>query len=94
MPQVIGTDYPNVLMEAMTQEVACIATRISGIPELLKHDVNGLLVEPEDPGSLASCITEIGRNPEYRHRLGRQGRDDVYRKFSLQANIPACFGGV
>ncbi len=47
---------PNVLMEAMTQEVACIATLVSGIPELLKHDINGLLVDPEDPQSLARSI--------------------------------------
>ena len=79
---------PNVLMEAMTQQLACIATDISGIPELLEHDHNGLLVAPEDPDSLARSIIELGRDPEKRKRLGRQGRQDVQQKFSLQASIP------
>jgi glycosyltransferase involved in cell wall biosynthesis len=72
----------------MTQEVACIATRVSGIPELLKHDINGLLVNPEDPQSLARSICELGRDPERRKRLGRRGREDVQQKFYLQDNIP------
>ena len=37
---------PNVLLEAQSQKLPCVSTRVSGIPELIEHDVTGLLVEP------------------------------------------------
>ena len=47
---------PNVLMEAQLLGAACVATRVSGTPELIEHEVNGLLVPPRDPAALAGAL--------------------------------------
>ena len=41
---------PNVLVEASSQGLACISTRVSGVTELLEDGVTGLVVAPDDPG--------------------------------------------
>ena len=40
---------PNVLMEAQSQKLPCISTRVSGVPELVEHGTTGLLVGQQDP---------------------------------------------
>ena len=54
---------PNVLMEAQSQRLACIATRVSGIPELIEDGTTGLLVPPGDPPALARALTGLIRDP-------------------------------
>ena len=44
---------PNVLLEAQSQRVACVSTRVSGIPELIVDGVTGVLIEPRSPAALA-----------------------------------------
>lgn len=50
---------PNVLLEAMAVGVPVVATCVSGIPEVIHDDRNGLLVEPDDPGALAHAIGNL-----------------------------------
>jgi glycosyltransferase involved in cell wall biosynthesis len=78
---------PNVLAEAQSQGLACVATRVSGIPELIEDGATGLLVAPEDPAELAGALESLMRNPARRSALGEAGRERVARKFGLEANI-------
>ncbi len=78
---------PNVLAEAQSQGLACVATRVSGIPELIEHGVTGLLVAPEEPGELAQALESLIRDPARRRALGEAGRRKVAEKFGLEANI-------
>ncbi len=78
---------PNVLMEAMMQKLACIASNISGIPELICDRQNGILVEPEKPNELSKQIRELIQSPELRNNLGENGYKTVTRKFSLESNV-------
>ncbi len=78
---------PNVLMEAMTQKLACIASDISGIPELITDRKNGLLVEPEKPKQLSAALIELIESPQLRQKLGEKGHETVVNKFSLETNI-------
>ncbi len=78
---------PNVLMEAMSQALPCIGTNISGIPEIIEDQVNGILVPPEDTSALAQAIIRLIQSPELRIKLGKQGRQTVRNTFSLDANI-------
>ena len=78
---------PNVLMEAMTQAIPCVATNISGIPELITDQVNGCLVEAENSQQLSAAIGELMLNPQLRENLGHKGYETVKQHFSLQANI-------
>src|SRR6185369_7308844 len=65
---------PNVLAEAQSQGLACVATRVSGIPELIDDGVTGLLVEPQAPEKLAHALETLIREPERRRLLGEAGR--------------------
>lgn len=78
---------PNVLAEAQSQGVACVATRVSGIPELIEDGVTGMLVESEAPKELAQAIEKLIREPLWRNALGDAGRQRVTERFGLEANI-------
>lgn len=78
---------PNVLMEAMLLGLPCIATSISGIPELISDRVNGILVTPENPEELVCAIEALIESPALRQQLGDSGRQTVVRKFSFENNI-------
>jgi glycosyltransferase involved in cell wall biosynthesis len=74
---------PVVLMEAMAKEIAVISTRITGIPELIEHDVDGVLVPPSNVDALAREIKKLGGDQERRAHLGREGRKKVLQLYNL-----------
>jgi glycosyltransferase involved in cell wall biosynthesis len=77
---------PNVLVEAMASGTPVVSTRISGIPELIDHGRNGLLVEPGDPAALADATTRVLLDREMAGRLATAGRRTVEREFDLSVN--------
>lgn len=79
---------PVVLMEAMAMEIPCVATFITGIPELIRDGLDGLLVAPSDVAALADAIGRLMDDTELRHRLGRAGRQRVVEHYNLEVNIP------
>lgn len=88
----IGNDgdrdgLPNVLMEAQSQALACVATNVSAIPELIIDGETGVLVPPEDPDALASAISELAVNAERRLFLGRGGEARVRNAFSFNDGV-------
>ena len=78
---------PNVLIEAQSQRLACIATAIGGIPELIEPPHNGLLAPPGDPAALARLIEALIRDPERRAALGAAGERRVRLQFDMQGGI-------
>lgn len=74
---------PVSLMEAMASELPAIATKISGIPELVRLGETGWLVPPEDPQSLANAIVQVLNNPEEAARRARGGRGLVLTEFNI-----------
>ena len=78
---------PVVLMEAMAMEIPCVSTRITGIPELIRDGVDGLLVSPSDDEELAEALSRLMDNRDFRLRLGRQGRARVLSHYDLQRNV-------
>ncbi|HYL77040.1 MAG TPA: glycosyltransferase family 4 protein [Bryobacteraceae bacterium] len=77
---------PGVLMEAMSMEIPCVSTWITGVPELIRDGIDGLLVPPGDPGALASAIERLIEHPDLRQRIGQSGRQRILDKFHLQKN--------
>jgi glycosyltransferase involved in cell wall biosynthesis len=61
---------PNSVAEAMVSGMPVIASNVGGIPSLIKHDENGLLVEPNNAIKLAAAITYLLKNPQKRKLLG------------------------
>lgn len=78
---------PNVLMEAQTQGLCCLATDVAGIPELIADGQNGALVPPGDPSALAEALERLIRNPAQRRRLGQAGAENLRRSFSFESGI-------
>jgi colanic acid/amylovoran biosynthesis glycosyltransferase len=72
---------PVALMEAMASGTPVISTRVSGIPELIEHDVTGLLATPGDAASLADAIERLLIDPSLRLRLVKAARGRVEQEF-------------
>ncbi|MDP1525813.1 MAG: glycosyltransferase family 4 protein [Rhodocyclaceae bacterium] len=78
---------PVVLMEAMASGIPCVTTRITGIPELIRDGIDGLLVAPSDAVELASALSSLMDDPDLRADLARNGRARVAEKYDLTRNI-------
>ena len=78
---------PNVLLEAQSQGLACVATALPGIAELIEDGRTGLLVAPEQPEALAAALEMLIRRPELRSQLGTAGEARVRREFDMHAGI-------
>ena len=87
---VLSSDYegsPLSVMEYMAAAKPVVSTRVGGVPELVKEDVHGLLVEPRDPEALAEAVARLLRDPALAKRLGAVGRKRQQREFSLEAMV-------
>ncbi|MDH3210629.1 MAG: glycosyltransferase [Burkholderiaceae bacterium] len=78
---------PNVLLEAMAMELPVVATEVSGIPELVRHGHNGVLVPPDDPASLSDAIATLLGRPQLCDQLGRRARETVTQSFDNDHNL-------
>jgi len=77
---------PIVLMEAMAMEIPCVTTRITGIPELIRDGIDGILVAPSDDDELADAIARLAQDARLRRQLGQAGRARVLDKYDLGRN--------
>jgi glycosyltransferase involved in cell wall biosynthesis len=71
----ISEGLPVALLEAMRYGRPIVASRVGGIPDVLEHDVNALLVPPGDPVALAAAVEALASAPQIRATLGRAARD-------------------
>ncbi len=76
---------PLTLLEAMATSVPVVATAVGGVPELITHDQNGVLVESADATSLAEAVALLLEQPDRRRRLARAARATVAERFSSRA---------
>jgi len=85
---------PTVILEAMASGLPVVSTRVAGVPEMVVHDVTGLLVAPGDPRQLGEQLYRLAVDPDLRLRLGQAGRARVQQMFSLPrtaAVLLQCF---
>jgi colanic acid/amylovoran biosynthesis glycosyltransferase len=83
---------PVVLMEAMAMEIACVSTHITGIPELIRDGVDGLLVAPSDVDGLTDALARLIDDAELRERLGKSGRQRVREHYDLNRSVEMLAG--
>ena len=78
---------PNTLAEAMAMAIPVVSTAISGIPELVDHGIQGLLVPPGDSAALASALQRVLSAPALAAALGTAGRAKVCAMFNSRRTI-------
>lgn len=66
--------FGNVFAEALACGLPIVGSNIGGIPELVRHGENGLLVSPGDPGELAGAIRRLADNRMLRRAMGIRNR--------------------
>jgi glycosyltransferase involved in cell wall biosynthesis len=70
---------PRVVVEAFLRGRPVVATRTGGTPEIVEHEVNGLLVERSDPAALAAALERVLADGELAARLGAAARESALR---------------
>jgi glycosyltransferase involved in cell wall biosynthesis len=83
---------PVVLMEAMAMEIPCVTTCITGIPELIRDGVDGLLVAPSDLEALVEALAKLMDDAPLRERIGKSGRMCVLERYDLRRNVEKLAG--
>jgi glycosyltransferase involved in cell wall biosynthesis len=79
----------RTVIEALAMGRPVVASRVGGLPELIDHGRNGLLVVPASPSALADAVGALLRDPARRRRMGEAARRSVDDRFSVQAMVEA-----
>lgn len=74
---------PNAVLESMAAGVAVVATNVGGIPEVIEHEVTGLLVPPHDPEALAAAISRLLKNRALAASLAAEAKRAAQERFSV-----------
>jgi glycosyltransferase involved in cell wall biosynthesis len=75
---------PVALMESMAMKTPPISTNVSGIPELIDHRKNGLIVQPKQTDQLAEAISSLLSDPTKQQRFAEAGREKVRQEFNVK----------
>lgn len=78
---------PNVVLEAMAYELPIVATAVNGVPRLVQHGSNGLLIPPAEPVGMASAILKLLQDPPLRQKLGQAARNTVETRYSFATRM-------
>jgi len=92
MPAVIGRDgnrdgLPTVLLEAMATGLPAVATDVTGIPEIIDHEENGLILSPGQPMGLADALANLLADPARCQKMGIAARRKVERAFDVRQSV-------
>ncbi len=97
VPSVWQDPCPLVILEGMASGTCVIGSRVGGVPEVLENRVNGLLIAPGDPVSLAEGIGVVLQDKQLRATLGENAREKIsasYQWERLVHEIEVIFKGV
>jgi glycosyltransferase involved in cell wall biosynthesis len=77
---------PRAVLEGLAMARPVVASAVGGVPELIEHDVTGVLVPPGDRAALVEAVSRLLDDEELRAQLGRRGRQDVMR-FDIEEGL-------
>lgn len=80
-----GEGFPNSLLEAMAAGLATVVTPVGAVPEIVEHDVEGIVIPPGDAAALARAIADLAADPDRRLRLARSAQARLSRQFTAEA---------
>lgn len=74
------------ILDAMALGVPIVATEVGGVPEIILHGRNGLLVPARNPDKLAQAILKLAKDPPLRDQMGAYGKEYV-RNFDVNKTV-------
>jgi len=83
----INEGSPVSLIEGMAAGRPVVATAVGGVPDVVRHERDGLLVPARDPYALASAVRRILCDPSLASRLGREGRRSALARFEISRMV-------
>jgi glycosyltransferase involved in cell wall biosynthesis len=89
VPSVCFEGFPIVILEAFASGTPVIASRIGSLAELVDDGVNGLLVEPGNPGALRDAIMRIRERPHEARRMGAAAREQFISRYGSGRHLDA-----
>jgi glycosyltransferase involved in cell wall biosynthesis len=87
MPSIRREGLPRGVIEAMSQQVPAIVSNVGGMPELVVHEENGLIVPPKDPDKLAAGIMYFAEKPERCDTFGEKARARIKSHFNIETTV-------
>jgi len=77
---------PNTVIEALSQGLPVVASRVNALPEVVRHGQNGLLVPPGDAPALAEALCQLAEHPDEIPRMGAAGLELAREMFAPERN--------
>ena len=87
LPSHGGEGVPKVLLEAAASGRPIVATDVPGCREIVRQDINGVLVSPRNHIALAAAIEQLLKDPARRMQMGSCGREIAVREFSQETVV-------
>jgi L-malate glycosyltransferase len=78
---------PMALLEAMAMSRPVVATRVSGIPDVIQDEHNGLLIPAKEPATLAAALARLAKDPALRARLGANALATLRQRFDVKTTM-------
>jgi glycosyltransferase involved in cell wall biosynthesis len=79
---------PNAVIEAMAAGLPVVATRVGGVPDLIRPGENGFLVDVGDVAGMTKRIDELLAEPDRAREIGRRGRETVLEQCDIERVWP------
>ena len=79
---------PQVIKEAFFLNIPVVATEVGGIPELIEHEKNGLLVDPNNSTQLVNSVNELLENKDKATNIAHAGYDFVVENLTWEVLLP------
>jgi glycosyltransferase involved in cell wall biosynthesis len=80
----VNEGTPVSAIEALAAARPVVATRVGGVPDVVREGEDGFLVELGEPDELAERLERLARDPELRARMGKAGRARVLRRYAVE----------
>jgi len=89
-PSIWQEPFGKVVIEAYACEKPVVATKVGGLPEIVKDGASGILIPPNNPEALANAVCNLLKDKKRAKCMGKKGRKIVETKFSFEVVSKKC----